>query len=489
MQDGRISTRSQTAAARAAGTAEFYSLIPPTRSWRLSRPSSSTSPTSSSPSSASGPFAEAESELSSEDDQLTELFNDFTVYDPELPAAMADAEPPPPQPINSKHEPSTFTGRDHEDADTWLRLFAKYAVYRRMDGPTKLAYFSILLRETAADWLENLDDGQKDTWEHLEEAFRNQYINEEVVRSRNTHLLWNRTQGATESVADFFTTMRKLARNLGLPNEVLRRAIIQGLRTPIRIHVMQSAPDTIDDAYNEARLAEAAQMPTGVDTSISAVLEEVRLHTAEVRALRSAIPTGGRSDVITAAAAGTEQRPSRSSFRRDRRERSQSRDPSSSRSLTPAARETTPPLSNWRSRDQPRDHRESYRRQRDACDICHYERNRPLDDTQRSSQNNFHRPEMYRPPPQQWQPPQPNRRQYNPPSASGNGRLVPARVSWTPGTQQNQRDHPQRNRGGFHGICSRCGIGHEGTCRFQTLTCNNCGRVGHAARVCRTARV
>ena len=59
----------------------------------------------------------------------------------------------------------------------------------------------------------------------------------------------------------------------------------------------------------EARLAEAAQMPTAADTTMTAVLEKVRLHTAEVRALRSAIPTGRRGDVIATDVAGSEQRP------------------------------------------------------------------------------------------------------------------------------------------------------------------------------------
>ncbi len=150
-----------------------------------------------------------------------------------------------------------------------------------MDDPAKLRYMPLVLRESAADWLRNLPDGEKDTYAHLVAAFRANFIDDEMIRMENTNKLWNRKQGADETVKSYFTAMKTLARTLALPDIVLRHAIVQGLRPHIRVHVVQSAPATVDAAFQLAKLAELAHAPPTSEVTLATLLEELKFARSE----------------------------------------------------------------------------------------------------------------------------------------------------------------------------------------------------------------
>ena len=52
--------------------------------------------------------------------------------------------------------PPTFSGSSGTDADSWLRRFANYCDYRRLEGDDKLPLFRLLLVHAAADWIQSL---------------------------------------------------------------------------------------------------------------------------------------------------------------------------------------------------------------------------------------------------------------------------------------------------------------------------------------------
>ena len=61
-----------------------------------------------------------------------------------------------------------------------------------------------------------------------------------------------------ERVDDYVICMRKLARRLKFPDDVLHIAIVNGSRAPIKTHVVQQGVTYLDDARRNARIAEAA---------------------------------------------------------------------------------------------------------------------------------------------------------------------------------------------------------------------------------------
>jgi hypothetical protein len=70
--------------------------------------------------------------------------------------------------------------------------------------------------------------------------------------------LWNLAQSPSERVEDFVTCLRKAARRLKLLAEILHYAVNNGLREPIRLHVLQQGVKTLVDTVRAAKVAEAA---------------------------------------------------------------------------------------------------------------------------------------------------------------------------------------------------------------------------------------
>ena len=54
--------------------------------------------------------------------------------------------------------PSSFWGTKSEDAEAWLLGFEIYAVYRGISNADKLHLVTVLLKNIAGDWYDNLQD-------------------------------------------------------------------------------------------------------------------------------------------------------------------------------------------------------------------------------------------------------------------------------------------------------------------------------------------
>ena len=71
-------------------------------------------------------------------------------------------------------KPPLFTGRGDEDADSFVSAFDKYIKYREItEDSKKLNLFAVLLKESAAQWLDSLPETSKDTFINLSLAFTN----------------------------------------------------------------------------------------------------------------------------------------------------------------------------------------------------------------------------------------------------------------------------------------------------------------------------
>jgi len=128
---------------------------------------------------------------------------------------------------------------------------------------------AVLLKDTAGDWYDNLQDVVKSDWVSLQNAFKQRFQDTEIRRWRKASKLWQRVQQPTESVDKYITAIRKLTKATGVTGEQERYVIQRGLRPQLLAHVIQAQPTTVDDVLRAARVAEAAQFVTMSPTTSS----------------------------------------------------------------------------------------------------------------------------------------------------------------------------------------------------------------------------
>ena len=171
--------------------------------------------------------------------------------------------------------PSAFSGTSGTDADSWMRRFANYCQYRRLEGDDRLPLFRLLLTDAAADWMQSLPEEMCDDFEEVQAAFRKRFITDAASKSVNVAALWNRKQRHDESAEDFINSTRRLATRIPVEDEALVcHAAIQGLREDTRRFVMLRGAETLDQVMTAARLAEATAIQT-TTSGDKAVLREL----------------------------------------------------------------------------------------------------------------------------------------------------------------------------------------------------------------------
>jgi len=165
--------------------------------------------------------------------------------------------------------PSTFKGKSDEKPMDWLRVFTKYCEYKGFDDARKLGYMKVLLRDSAADWLESLPPTSVTTFASLRDEFEKRFKSAEVLKFRNAKEIFNRKQGDLESVDDYVQHMTKLATEINMDQQMLLSRLITGFRSNIANFVVQRAPTTIAEMLDSARLAEATTSDFETTTSDS----------------------------------------------------------------------------------------------------------------------------------------------------------------------------------------------------------------------------
>ena len=121
---------------------------------------------------------------------------------------------------------------------SWLKLFERYADYRNQGYNDKKRLFIILLRGGASDWLSTFQEVEEKSYDQLIEVFKKAFLPYPELEWTEASALWKNTQQMNESVNDYVIRSRKLANRLGMSDEVLHYAIINGLRPNIRTHVL-----------------------------------------------------------------------------------------------------------------------------------------------------------------------------------------------------------------------------------------------------------
>jgi len=329
--------------------------------------------------------------------------------------------------------PKPFEGndRDTERTDRWLEYFEKYTSFRGIDDDAKLNLLKLLLTGQAAEWVRSLPIDVTTDIQRLITEFRRRFSLTDINRWQKATSMWTREQGASESVDAYITDIINMARVVPVTDkELIRFAIVKGLKPAIKMHVLQSGATTIDDVTKTARVSEAAQIASKTDTDVSALASQV----ADLIQMMKA-----NASTVAAVENQSKTRPT-SPARRvqfdDRREQE----------LRDTRKPTTPP---------------SYRRA-------------PMHDDY-NAQHQDTRPDMDR-----WQ--AEARRPEQPRFQRQQGQRYPIEREYQTGYSRLQQP-AQR--------CENCGEIHERfsrNCRSFRVTCYACNRIGHFARFCKYAQ-
>ena len=155
--------------------------------------------------------------------------------------------------------PPPFKGLPSEDAERWLRRFTYYVDYRKLSDDEALQLFKLLLSDTAADWLESLNDTDRHSIRSISKCFTERFETSEICRWKQASEIFTRQQSPNETVDIFITDVLNLAKRVPIDDQkIIRFALLKGFKPAIRQHVLQSSADTLDATIKAARIAEAA---------------------------------------------------------------------------------------------------------------------------------------------------------------------------------------------------------------------------------------
>ena len=185
-------------------------------------------------------------------------------------------------------KPPLFTGRGDEDADSFVSAFDKYIKYREItEDSKKLNLFAVLLKESAAQWLDSLPETAKDTYVNLSLAFNNRYRRPDSQKFMRANELFTTKQADNESIDDYVSKLRRIARLIDVDDNILKFVILNGMKPALSAQVIQAKPESIDKLLEVARLAELV-MPraTASHTVVSDQLVEIQ---AEMRRLATKV--------------------------------------------------------------------------------------------------------------------------------------------------------------------------------------------------------
>ena len=192
--------------------------------------------------------------------------------------------------------PTPFEGKPSDDATAWLGYFTQYCEYTGIKGkPQQLQLFRLLVKSQACEWYDALEQNEKDTYDNLEKSFKKRYEQSNLVKYRSAKDIFNRKQGNYESVDDYVTAMRQMAKRIsGKPDEnMVRFAILAGLQPHIANLVVTKAPKNITELLEEARIAELATPPSAADSPA------LQLLTAKVKRLSKQLERNATSAITS----------------------------------------------------------------------------------------------------------------------------------------------------------------------------------------------
>jgi hypothetical protein len=199
-----------------------------------------------------------------------------------------DNVPPPGNPLNTQvvaiatvsgndsFLPQPFKGHADESSDDFLNQYEQYVKFKHLNDAAQCELLPLLLKGQAYEWYRGLSADNTNTYDALKTAFEARFKPSAKTKWQRIDSLWERKQHSNETVDEFVSEMRKLARNARLSDDLLREAIIKNFRLDIRRFVVQSKDDTIEDIITAARTAELVEAPASGDNTWTQIAREMK---------------------------------------------------------------------------------------------------------------------------------------------------------------------------------------------------------------------
>ena len=156
--------------------------------------------------------------------------------------------------------PTPFHGKQTDDLNAFLSHFERYSEFCGWDSKQRLKALPLYLQGNAGSWYTSCPD-QFSTYESLVDALKNQFSNPASLWLWRQQLC-SRTQGETETVANYASDIRRLCKRIGLQDIDRTQYFIQGLRPDLKTHVILGQPKTLAEAENLANLKETVSIAT-----------------------------------------------------------------------------------------------------------------------------------------------------------------------------------------------------------------------------------
>jgi len=156
------------------------------------------------------------------------------------------------------------------------------------------------MRGPANTWFGALPDDDRDSYTRATEAFQAKFGPTPLNKWKTASKLWSRTQSATETVEMYVADMLKRAKECDAADDMMRYAIVHGLRPELRAYVLQQGPTSTAALLEAAKIAEATNVaaPTVSDEILEAIRRLEMRSTAPMFASsrgRSPSPTVGKT--------------------------------------------------------------------------------------------------------------------------------------------------------------------------------------------------
>jgi hypothetical protein len=359
-------------------------------------------------------------------------------------------------------KPFSGVANAEHSAEKWLHSFELYSQFKNIQGQAKLNLFKLMLTDQAAAWLMALPETITRSWDTMLTAFHQRYGLTEAEKWRFNKEIWSQEQSENQTVDDYVTSMQIRATRVGMPQDTLKDAIIQGLKPELRLFVLNAKVPDIPTLLTVARTCEAARSADKVKSS-----DDIGQLKAMVNSLINKMDkiTGAENDNTTymkkVTFAQSAVTPAESVRSHDVYDRSSSR-----RSVSPGDRRDYARNTYGDRPQSPRTMGRQFNTARGGGTQQY------VDQTRMTYQNSGPSQPSWRPP-QRW-------------SQTGVGTTDPTQRLQYQASRGQQRGVPRRSTP--MGNCSFCGRTHafgRAYCPAASLQCFNCSRLGHIAKMCR----
>lgn len=174
--------------------------------------------------------------------------------------------------------PKKFSGFGNSNPRQFMRQFETWADFLRFDGARKLRSIPVFLTGMAEHWYANLDDDDRpNNFNRFKEMFLAHFETESNALINN-QLFHQCSQNPGESIEKFVVRIRSLGTRVNANPQMMKNQFLSGLNDKIKLHVLSQCPQTLEEAFTKANLAELAINSTKMPANDTNYSKDLRIN-------------------------------------------------------------------------------------------------------------------------------------------------------------------------------------------------------------------